>query len=146
MSKHELEYGGDKNRTHTVEVLLADVAPDDENGLTGFVGLVDDFSDYLEQAGLEDYWGDCYEIYPFYKHGLFCASLGVKFVFTRLVSHKNKLNSQSMGGGTQWVSDVIDLMKNYLVYMRTVDNSRDTEVYLDARLIFREGDKQFEWR
>ena len=146
MSKFELEYGGDKNITHTVEALLTDVAADDENGLTSFVGFVDDFSDYLEQSGLEDYWGNCYEIYPFYKGGPFCASLGVKFVFTRLVSRKDKPNSESMGGGTQWVSDVIELMKNYLTYAREVDDSRDTEVYLDAKLIFREDNQQFEWK
>ena len=65
MSKFELGYGGYKTITHTVEVLLTDIASDDEIGSTGFINLVDDFSDYLEQSGLEDYWGDYYEIYPF---------------------------------------------------------------------------------
>ena len=145
MSKFELGYGGYKTITHTVEVLLTDIASDDEIGSTGFINLVDDFSDYLEQSGLEDYWGDYYEIYPFYKGGLFCASMGIKFVFVRLASHKSNLDSQSMGSGTQWVSDVIDLMKNYLTYARELDISRKSEVYLDAKLIFRVDNKQFEW-
>lgn len=146
LSKFELEYGGDKNITHTVEVLLTDVTSDDEDDQTIFTTLVNDFYYYLEDSGLEDYWVDSYEIYPFYKGGAFRASLGAKFVFVRLISHKESSEFQSMGSGTQWVSDVIDLMKKYLCCMRVADYCCHTEIYLDARLIFRLDGKQFEWK
>ena len=150
MTKQELNYGGCKIIADKVEINLLDInfklTGEDFRSFDIVQDVADDFLDYLERSGLEDYWSD-YEIIPLATNTTARLLIGVKFVFLRLVAPKNEsAECTTMGGGTQWVSDVIDLMKGFVTSERERDIWDETDNYTDVKLVFRIENKQFEWK
>ena len=140
----ELDYAGCMIIADQIEILITDTK-NEQDKMVDVKTLADDYLDFVEKDGKYIDWLDC-EIYPMCTVDTYRPSNGVKFVFTRLISGKNSKDSPRMGGGTQWVSDTIDLMKNFLAYLRQLDVRNNTALFFDARLIFRIDGKQFEWR
>ena len=143
--KCELKYGGCRIITGSVEACLLNVSFDKIGEPTILEAVAEDFFSYLKEIKLDQYW-DCFEISSIITNEHGNAAMGAKFVFTRLLSKKHQLDSLSMGNGTQWVSDVFDLMKGFLPFARKLDEKNGTSDYLTARLIFRIEGKQIEWR
>lgn len=146
LKQPELSYAGAKVVANHVEAVLLDTSVD-EGDAEGVI--VEDFVQFLVQNGLEKRFGNCFEIAPcctIDKNALPC--LGARFDFYRLLSGKERSDDISMGSGTQWVSDVIALMKDFLIFLREKyrdDSKNGYAEYSDARLIIREGENQIEW-
>lgn len=155
MAKQELEYGKCRIIANSVEALLVNVGSSYKNEACGVHDVAYDFLNFLiKKEGLNAYWRNSYEISPICTQEYDKMVGGVKFTFLRLVSPKNS-DSISMGAGTQWVSDVITLMKDFLLSEReTYDIPEEDEEndegwwqkYHDAKLIFRVDGKQFDWK
>ena len=146
MAQRELEFDGGKIIASQVEVFILGISDGDDAGGLSIYQVGDDFIEYLEERGLYDYWKDTVILSPVHSVAHYHVSCGVKFDFTRTISSRGNTElGQSMAAGTQWVSDVIDLMKDFLDTMRRPENYY-CDFYLDARLVFREGGQQFEWK
>ena len=154
MAKQELEYGKCRLIANRVEAMLVNIGLGSEGGMYELRDIANDFLDYLEEKGLSDYWRGSYEISSIWTHEYDAMTEGMKFSFVRLVTPKNSSDSISMGAGTQWVSDVITLMKEFLLVEREnySEPDEDNEItkswphFHDSRLIFRVDDKQFDWK
>lgn len=150
MAKQELEYGKCRLITNQVEVLLVNIGLNSGNGFYEFRDIANDFLAFLETSD----WQGTYEISSCYTSEYGVMTEGMKFNFPRLVVPKNSSDSVSMAAGTQWVSDVITLMKEFLMkereeYIIPDENDEVTRTwphFHDARLIFRVDGKQFDWK
>lgn len=141
MGKIELEYLGCMSITHSVDVLLLDASFLEDEHTTAMNLLIwEAFVDFLEEVGLSEYWKGCFEISPVCSYD----GPGAKFSFTRLT--KRQMTPESMGSGTQWVSDVVELMKDFLVYAKQSDDPLEASRYRNARLVFRHDRMQYEWK
>lgn len=148
LKQPDLEYNGAKIIASHVEAVILDVGADDGDVESG---IIEDFIEFLKQNDLVKRFGNSFEITPACTvdtHAQAC--LGARFDFYRLLSGKNRNDEDiSMGSGTQWVSDVIALMKDFLLFLREKYRSNDKggyAEYSDARLIIREGGNQIEWK
>lgn len=146
LKQPELTYAGAKMVASHVEAVILDTSV--EEGDAESV-IIEDFAQFLVKNGLEKRFGSCFEIAPcctIDKNALPC--LGARFDFYRLLSGREKNDDISMGSGTQWVGDVIALMKDFLIFLREKyrdDSKNGYAEYSDARLIIREGENQIEW-
>lgn len=143
MEKEKLEYGKRRIIANIVEVLVCEVNYSEDNLTT----IIYDFYDYLLEQNLEKYW-TCFEAMPMFTNSVGLYALpGAKFIFTRTVKGNGATDSEAMGGGTQWVSDVVNLMKDFLVHRREICEGRLEDVYdKNTRLVFRIDGEQFEWK
>lgn len=132
MAKQKLEYGNCKIIANKVEAMLLNVGSRDT------LDIAEDFLDFLLEKGLDEYWSGTYAISSVFTDAGPNIEEGVRFEFVRLVGTKEGSGSSSMGGGTQWVSDVVSLMKDYL-------KEGKQNWFKKSKLIFRIDDKQFEW-
>ena len=147
METRELKFGEQMFITHSIEVLIVDLSFDNETGTCGLSDVVDDFLEFLNDSDIQLDLESRFEASKFYTAGDNFTSLGVKFDFCRLASSDKKKNgSKVMGDGTQWVNDIVSIMKEFLIYMQNLDKEYDSEAYTSARLIFRMDGKQFEWK
>ena len=147
METRELKFGEQMFITHSIEVLIVDLSFDNETGTCGLSDVVDDFLEFLNDSDIQLDLESRFEASKFYTVGDNFTSLGVKFDFCRLASSDKKKNSSKvMGDGTQWVNDIVSIMKEFLLYMQNLDKEYDSEAYTSARLIFRMDGKQFEWK
>ena len=147
LSRPELTYVGAKMVANHVEAVILDTSVDEGDAESV---IIEDFVQFLVQNGLDKRFGNCFEIAPcctIDKNALPC--LGARFDFYRLLSGREKNDDVSMGSGTQWVSDIITLMKDFLLFLREKyrdDSKNGYAEYSDARLIIREGGNQIEWK
>ena len=153
METRELKFGEQMFITHSIEVLIVDLSFDNETGTCGLSDVVDDFLEFLNDSDIQLDLESRFEASKFYTVGDNFTSLGVKFDFCRLMKGtvvtclaKKKNGSKVMGDGTQWVNDIVSIMKEFLIYMQNLDKEYDSEAYTSARLIFRMDGKQFEWK
>lgn len=146
MMRMELEYGGCLAISDQVEVLLVNVGHSVVEGVTCLDNIANDFLDYLEKNDFDREWRNC-EMSLVCTNNSYRPTTSIKFVFSRLVGGKERKDSPSMAEGTQWISDVIALMKDFLIYLRQIGVSDESySYYSDVRLQFRVDDKQFIWK
>lgn len=144
-----LKYDKSMMVTDRVEATILDIRRDATSEKIDVDGVAVAYLWFIERADndekYQNCWRDC-EITRVCTIEEYQINIGIKFVFTRVLTGKNSKDSPAMGGGTQWVSDVIDLMKSFLGYLRQLDVQSDTTHFFDARLRFRIDGKQIEWR
>lgn len=148
VQRPDLVFGGSKLIANHVVAVILDTSVDDKDAESV---IIEDFTQFLVQNSLEKKFGNCFEISPTCTiDANAVACIGARFDFYRLLSGKDRKDEDlSMGSGTQWVSDVVMLMKDFLLFLREKyrdDSSEGYAEYSDARLIIREDDKQIEWR
>lgn len=132
MAKQELEYGSCKTIANKVEAMILNIGSHDA------LDIAEDFLDFLMERSLDEYWSGAYTISSVFTDAGPNIGEGVKFEFVRLVGTKSGSEPSSMGVGTQWLSDVVGLMKDYL-------KEGKQNWFKKSKLVFRIDDKQFEW-